>query len=201
MAGCKVIGLYGGAGSGKSEAARFLRDKYNAYIIKADDIGHSLYRRNQPGYKAIKRICGKGVIDHNGEIDYRALSKLLFSYPALLKKVDDAIHPMVYAKAADMIKGYKAHHSHGLIFFEAALIPDRKLDFIDESWYIHSDASDQAARMKEYRNYSDEKVNAILNNQPEADTYRAYCDVTIENNKTLKELEENVDEAVKHCQW
>jgi len=200
MAGCKIIGLYGGAGSGKSEAARYLRDRYGAYIIKADELGHSLYRRNQPGYKAIVRICGKDVLNSDREIDYSKLSALLFGNTELLKQVNSAIHPMVYIKARKLIAAYKSRHSKGLIFFEAALLPKARLDFIDENWYIHSGVSDRSKRMAQTRNYSDDRISRVINNQPSEEEYKKYCDTVIENNGTIKELEDNIDEAVKHCQ-
>jgi len=200
MAGCKVIGLYGGAGSGKSEAARYLREKYGAYIIKADDIGHRLYKKGQPGYKAIVRICGKNVLDDDRNIDYRKLAELLFGDKSLLKKVDASIHPMVYAKTIELIRQYKSAHSRGYIFFEAALLPDRHLDFIDENWYIHSGVADRSQRMADTRNYSESKIASVISNQPTEDEYRRHCDVIIENNETIKELEEHIDEAIKHSQ-
>jgi len=200
MAGCKVIGIYGGAGSGKSEAVRFMHKNHGAYVIKADDIGHRLYKKNQPGYKAIVRICGKGILNDEKEIDYAKLSQLLFDNDVLRNEVERAVHPMVYAKTRAMISEYNKNHNHGLICFEAALLPDRNLDFIDENWYIHSDMNDRARRMKDTRDYSEKKIESIAASQPSEAEYRQYCDYTVENNRTLKELEENINEAVKHCQ-
>jgi len=200
MAGCKVIGLYGGAGSGKSEAARYLKEKYGAYIIKADELGHRLYSKNQPGYNAIVRICGKGVLDADRQINYPKLADTLFKEPSLLHQVNKAIHPMVYAKTRELISAYKTRKKRGMIFFEAALLPDRDLDFIDENWYIHSDISDRSERMIKTRDYSESKISSVISNQPAEERYRAFCDYVVENNQTIKELEENIDEAVKHCQ-
>jgi len=199
MAGCKVIGLYGGAGSGKSEAARYLREKYGAYIIKADDIGHRLYRKNRPGYKAVVRLCGKKILDDNGQIDRSRLSQMLFTDNQLLMRVNECIHPMVYARTRQLVSDYSQKHKRGLVFFEAALLPDRPLDFIDENWYIHSDRSERSVRMYVTRNYSQEKISALISNQPSDAEYRLYCDTVIENNGTIKELEDNIDEALKYC--
>jgi len=200
MAGCKVIALHGGAGSGKSYVADLLKKKHNAYVIKADEVAHRLYKRNQPGYKAIIRICGKGVLDENKDIDRKKLGELLYKNPILLSEVNHSIHPMVYAKTVEAINAYKKSHKKGLVVFEAALLPERPLEFIDEKICVSSSEAARAARMKETRNYTDEKISSILLNQPSDDEYRYFCDYTIENNGTLKVLEDRTDEAIKYCQ-
>ena len=41
----KIIGITGGVGSGKSEIMAYLERQYRAAVLRADDIGHRLIRR------------------------------------------------------------------------------------------------------------------------------------------------------------
>jgi len=72
-----VIGLTGGSGSGKTTAAKFF-EKMGANVIDADKIGHEILKRGDVKEK-IKEAFGSGVFDRFGEIDRKALGKIVFN--------------------------------------------------------------------------------------------------------------------------
>lgn len=198
MAGSKVIGIFGGVGSGKSEASQYLKKKYKAYVIQADEIAHRLYKKGQPGYKAVLRICGKSILDIDKQIDRGKLSELLYNNPLLLSEVNHSIHPMVYKKTSVLIDAYRKKHYNGLIVYEAALLPSCKEHFIDEYWYIYTPEEIRVQRLKETRGYSDDKIKEIMRNQPSEDEYRSVSDYIIVNDEDLHKMEEQIDEIIKH---
>ncbi|MBQ0146206.1 MAG: dephospho-CoA kinase [Lachnospiraceae bacterium] len=200
MAGCKVIGIFGGVGSGKSIVTEYLHNKYNAYVIKADDVAKNLYRRGRHGYKAVIRIVGKSVLDEQLEINRPKLADILYSDPGKLKQINNAIHPMVYRKTIELIDSYKKTHTHGLVVYEAALISDRIPEFIDEFWYIYSPSSVRSERLRNDRGYTQDRINEIMNSQPSEDEYKSFCNITIENTGSFSDLEEKTDEIIKHSQ-
>lgn len=193
MARCKVIGIFGGVGSGKSLVTKYLEHNYHAYVIEADKIAHSLYRKGQPGYKAIKRICGKSIFNSENELDRNKLAEYLIIYPETLPKVNDTIHPMVYKKCIELIDDYKSKHNKGLVIYEAALLPKKELDFLDEKWFVKSDLSIRKERLKSDRCYNDARIEMILSKQPDDDVYTRFADKVITNNGTIKELEEQIN--------
>lgn len=196
MAGCKVIAVYGGVGSGKSEALGILKNKYKAYVIQADKVAHSLYRKHQPGYDAVIRICGKNLVTENPQIDRKLLGQFLAQHPEKLKEINQAIHPMVYIKTRQLIENYKKNHKRGLIIYEAALLPKERPDYIDEVWYIKSDEKIRRERLRKFRGYDDRKIDSIIKNQPSEADFENASDRIILNNENLKELEEKIDEAL-----
>lgn len=200
MAGCKVIGVLGGVGSGKSEAVKYLESKYKTYTIKADDLAHRLYKKGQPGYKAIIRICGKSVLDDNREINRSKLSSLLYQNPQLLSEVNKSIHPMVYRKTVDLIAEYKRRHKKGLITYEAAIIPDNTVKFIDEYWYVYTPQELRFKRLKDTRGYTDDRIKEIMKNQPTEADYRAVADEVLVNDGNLAKMKEQIDEIIKHSE-
>ncbi|MDO4938654.1 MAG: dephospho-CoA kinase [Lachnospiraceae bacterium] len=201
MAGCKVIGIFGGVGSGKSLATEYLKTEYHAYVIHADDIAHRLYRKGQPGYKAVIRICKKSILDADGEIDRNKLANLLYSDRELIKKINAAIHPLVYKKTDEMILNYKKNHNNGLIAYEAAVISGIRAGFIDESWYIYTPKDERRKRLADTRGYSIKRIDEIMSNQPDDDEYREFCDKVIVNDGNIEKMEEQIDEIIKHSQW
>ena len=51
----KIIGITGGIGCGKSRVCAYMREKYGAEIIMADDIGHEVI---MPGTKCHEKLQG-----------------------------------------------------------------------------------------------------------------------------------------------
>ena len=200
MAGCKVIGVLGGVGSGKSEAVKYLESKYKAYVLKADDLAHRLYKKGQPGYKAIIRICGKSVLDEDRQINRSKLAVLLYQNLWLLSEVNKSIHPMVYRKTMDLITEYKRRHKKGLIVYEAAIIPNNTVKFIDEYWYVYTPREIRVKRLKDTRGYTDDRIKEIMKNQPTEADYRAVADEVLVNDGNLAKMKEQIDEIIKHSE-
>ena len=56
-----VIGLTGGIGTGKSEAARQL-EELGALIISADQVGHEAYTVNTEAWEQVVATFGNGIL-------------------------------------------------------------------------------------------------------------------------------------------
>ena len=194
------IAIFGGVGSGKSTVLNILKAKYKAKVYEADKLAHVLYRKNQPGYKAIKRICGWSVFDEDREIDRRKLAALLFSDDEKLAQVNHTIHAMVWAKTRELMDAYEKQHPGSLVIVEAALLPERSLEYFDCIWYVYTDKNVRIERLKRDRGYSDEKIASIMAAQPSEEEYRAAADHVIDNSLDIKLLEANIDEVVNDCQ-
>ena len=57
-----TIGITGGVGAGKSTVLDFLEEQYQAYVMKADEIGHLVMEPGQSCYEPVIRLFGKQVI-------------------------------------------------------------------------------------------------------------------------------------------
>ncbi len=196
------IAIFGGVGSGKSTVLDILRNKYRARVYEADELAHVLYRRGQPGYKAIRRICGKDALDARGEIDRGRLAELLFADADMLKRVNRAIHAMVWAKTIELMDANEKRHPGGLTVIEAALLPENEelLEYFDSIWYVYTDKKVRTERLMRDRGYSSEKVAAVMAAQPTDEQYRRAADIVIDNSRDIGLLEADIDEAVNHCQ-
>ena len=64
-----TIGITGGVGAGKSTVLDFLEEKYQAYVMKADEIGHLVMEPGQSCYEPVMAAMldlgkGSGPMDH-----------------------------------------------------------------------------------------------------------------------------------------
>lgn len=58
----KVIGVTGGAGSGKSEVLRLLKENYGAFVILADDVSRALCAPGAVSYCKIVDFFGENIL-------------------------------------------------------------------------------------------------------------------------------------------
>jgi len=193
-----LIAIYGGVGSGKSYAASYLKDTYGAYILEADSIAHRLYEKNQPGYKAVVKICGRSILDLAANIDRAKLGDLLYANPKLRAKVNKAIHPMVFKECRRITDKLYRENPEYVIMYESAL-PSHHYAAFDSVWYIKTPAEKSFKLLEETRGYSRARFDEIKNNQPADEYFEKLADLIIVNDGTLKELETKLDEAFEYC--
>ena len=93
-----TIGITGGVGAGKSTVLDFLEEKYQAYVMKADEIGHLVMEPGQSCYEPVIALFGRQIIKNDKTIDRRQVSDVVFSHPELLEKLNQIIHPAVSCK-------------------------------------------------------------------------------------------------------
>ena len=70
----KIIALTGGIASGKSTAARYLKE-LGAYVIDADLLGHRAYEPGSPAHAQVVAAFGKDVLAEDGGIARKVLGR------------------------------------------------------------------------------------------------------------------------------
>ncbi|TMD96071.1 MAG: dephospho-CoA kinase, partial [Chloroflexi bacterium] len=89
----KLIGLTGGAGSGKSTVAGMFRE-LGAAIVDADEASHAVYATGNPGFDAVVAEFGSDVV-RNGQIDRAKLGELVFHDESARRRLNAIVHPLV----------------------------------------------------------------------------------------------------------
>jgi dephospho-CoA kinase len=98
-----VIGLTGSIGMGKSETARLFAAE-GVPVFDADAAIHDLYAGEAAG---VIRRAFPGTT-RNGVVDRSALSKQVTGKPAVLKKLEALMHPLVAQRREAFLKGADA---------------------------------------------------------------------------------------------
>lgn len=193
----KVIGITGGAGSGKTEVLRIMQEDYHAQIIIADDVARELSLPRGKSYKKIVETFGKDILLADGNIDRPKLSAIVFRQPELLEKLNNIVHPDV----REAIEMEISQSVSSLIVLEAALLIECGYrDLCDEFWYVHCDESVRRRRMKETRNYSDEKIDGIIRSQLSEEQFTKNSDRILENNRDLSHLRQEIKKLIHQLQ-
>ena len=122
------------------------------------------------------------------------MAATIFQSEELLEKVNAIIHPAVKDMILCEIKQTREKGDVSFFFIEAALLIEcGYLNIVDEMWYIYAKEDVRRERLKQSRNYSDEKIDAIMDSQLKEEEFRKHCRVIIDNSGSLEDAYEQID--------
>lgn len=192
-----ILGLTGGIGCGKSEVCAYLKDKYNAYIIKTDDLGHDVMAPGGLAYGALSKLLGTEFMLPDGNFDRKALGSKAFREPELLKKMNAIIHPAVRKMVENGLEN-AGNSGYPLAVIESALLIEAGYrEICTEFWYIYASEDVRVTRLMESRGLTAEKINDIMDKQRAEEEFRSECDVTIDNSFDFEITKSLIDERLK----
>lgn len=193
----KVIGITGGVGSGKSRVLSYLSEEYGAYVCQADHVAWELQLPGEVCYKQIVEVFGKEVLGKAEEIDRQKLGTIVFSDADKLKELNRIMHPAVKERILALVEEQKALGT-ALFVLEAALLLEENYDVIcDEMWYIFANERVRRIRLHDNRNYTEERIDAIMASQISEEVFRDRCDVVIDNSGAFEETCRQIKETMK----
>jgi len=159
-----VVGLTGGTGCGKSEAARYLAS-LGAKHIDADAISHALTADGGAAIEAIRQTFGDAVFFENGSLNRRALHDLVFSSMAHKRALEGIIHPMVQRYVMDEIEA-AADEGYRVAILDVPLLFECGMDVLcDETWTMSVEACIQMERICQRDGLSEQQAAARIAGQ------------------------------------
>jgi len=192
----KVIGITGGVGSGKSRVLEYLHSKHQAVICQADQVAWKLQEPGQTCYKKIIEFFGSNIVLENQYIDRKKLGGIVFADERKLAVLNQIMHPAVKEYIKDKIREEKCKGTSCFVIEAALLLEDNYAEICDEIWYIYTDEEVRRARLKESRQYSDEKIDCIMNQQLSEEEFRARCQIMIHNSGDFVDTCRQIDERM-----
>ncbi len=97
-----LIGLTGGIAAGKSTVARRWVEN-GAIEIDADQVARQVVEPGTPGLKAIVEKFGSDLLTESGELDRKALGKLIFSEPVKRELLNSILHPLIKERTRQLL--------------------------------------------------------------------------------------------------
>ena len=192
-----TIGITGGVGAGKSTVLDFLEERYQAYVMKADEIGHLVMEPGQACYEPVTALFGKQVIKEDKTIDCRQVSDVVFSHPEMLEKLNQIIHPAVKQYIREQLLLKKQQGQKVCVVEAALLLEDHYQEFCDTIWYIHTDEEIRIQRLMENRGYTREKSVSIIASQAPEVFFRANADYVVVNNGDFAQTRQQIEEGIR----
>lgn len=185
----KVYGITGGAGTGKSEVIKMLQQNFGGCVIMSDEVARELMQKGNISYQLIVEYFGRDILMDDGEIDRKKLADHVFNNKEALEKLNSMTHPYVKDEIRKLIAVAEASGECRFVALESAILLECGYeDICDEFWYVYTKPEIRRQRMKERRNYSDEKVDSVMRNQQPDEVFFEQCSFVIKNNTTLSDV-------------
>ncbi|HEY2931648.1 MAG TPA: dephospho-CoA kinase [Acidobacteriota bacterium] len=188
------VGLTGGIASGKSHALAEFR-KLGAHTIDADEIAHRVIARGRPAYEEILRVFGSEILLVNGEIDRKALGKIVFADEEKLKRLNGIIHPRVFEEEEWELQAFKAkagRRSPIVIIDAALMIETGSYKRYDKIIVVFCLPELQFARLIARDGISPEEAALRISRQMPISEKAKYADYLIENSGKYNETQRQI---------
>lgn len=190
-----IIGLTGGIGSGKSAAAKILKE-LGLKVIDLDQITHELMRPGELGYIEIKKEFGEKYIDTKGAIDRKLLREDIFSSFDLKKRIESILHPIIFEECNKQLNLLK-HEKYIVLVIPLLFETKNYISLIDESLLIDCDLETQIERVIKRDSISKTLANRIIKNQMNREKKQLLADKVILNDGNINHLKTQLDSYYK----
>ena len=186
-----IIGLTGGIGSGKSAAAKILKE-LGLKVIDLDQITHELMRPGELGYIEIKKEFGEKYIDTKGAIDRKLLREEIFSSFNLKKIIESILHPIIFEECNKQLNTLK-REKYIVLVIPLLFETKNYISLIDEALLIDCDLETQIERVMQRDSISKALANRIIKNQMNRQEKQLLADKVILNDGNINHLKTQLD--------
>lgn len=187
------IGLTGGIATGKSTAAKILKD-LGVPVVDADALAHDELNPGSESYLKIVQYFGEVILHQNGTILREELARIIFNDPQARLQLEAIIHPKVQEKVK---KFRKEQQSRGqlLAVYDVPLLFEKKLESqFDGVLLIDCEEHVQLERLKQRNQLTTEQAQLRMNAQLDMQEKRNKARWIIDNNSSRKELEKQLND-------
>ncbi|HJU57870.1 MAG TPA: dephospho-CoA kinase [Actinomycetota bacterium] len=185
-----LVGLTGGIGSGKSTAARMLRER-GAVVFDADVLAREAVAPGTEGHQAVVRRFGADVLAPGGELDREALASVVFADPAARRDLEAIVHPEVRRLFAEGSEAYQ--DTDRIVVLSAPLLVETGMhSAFDVLVVVAVPVEVQVERLMRDRGMSEESIRARIDAQAPLEDKAAVADVLLDNGGSPDDLERQI---------
>ena len=189
-----IIGITGSSGAGKSTICEILKKEYNVKIINADKIAKRLSNKGTNYINDIIKTFGNDIVDEQGELKRKKLGQIIYNNPEKRKKLNKCTFKYIKKEIEEEIERTKEYVT---IIIDAPLLFECGLEKLcDKVIGVVSKRNLQIERIVARDNIDYQEAESRLNAQEDNEFYIKRCDVIIENNNDIKDIEEKLKDIL-----
>lgn len=177
----KIVGITGGAGSGKSHVCRLIARRFPYPVIDSDAVTRELMAAGSPMLQSVAEEFGSEFLLADGNLDRAKMAALVFRDEAALARLNALTHP---ATIAEIVRRLKRCEKEGrkIAVVESALADKADYrSFCDELWLVSASEQTRAERLRRQRGYSTERIRQVMESQSTQAQFALACQRTIRN--------------------
>ncbi len=191
-----IVGLTGGIATGKSLVAGCFADQ-GAIIIDADKIAHNVVLKGKAAWEEIVNNFGEEILQPDGEIDRKALGKIVFADDAKRDILNHIVHPRVFEAVSREIALAVEHHetTDPVILLDIPLLFETKMDLeLPEVIVVYAPVETQLDRLMARDDLTEEEARARINAQLPIADKRDKADYIIDNTGSMDNTRRQVND-------
>ncbi len=182
-----IVGLTGGIGSGKSEAARIFAS-LGVPVVDVDVISHRLTEKRSPILTVITEKFGADYFKADGTLDRAKLREKIFSDDSARLTLEAILHPAIYAQALLELDKH-ADAPYQILAVPLLFESERYKALIASSLVIDCDEALQVSRVIQRSKMTESEVRAIMAKQMSREARLALADDVIDNSTNIAHLD------------
>lgn len=186
----EIYGLTGGSGSGKSSAAKILKEK-GFFVIDADITAREIL--NGDVLKQLKIAFGNSVINSDGTLNRKALAKIVFADEDKLSLLNSITHPKI---AQSIMKTIETCDYTNVIIDAAALLVCKPLmDICDKIIVVCANKETRISRIMKRDCLTYEEAVARIDSQMTDEEMIKLADIVWYNDGTIENLRSTISDC------
>lgn len=187
-----VIGLTGGIGMGKSEAAKHFARR-GVPVFNADACVHALYE----GEAVAPIEAAFPGVTSGGKIDRQKLSQFISGAPERLKQLEEIVHPLVVAAEIAFLREQDAQGEAMTVLEIPLLFETNAHQRVDVTVVLSAPEAVQRERVLARPNMTAEKLEYLLARQLPDDEKRARADYVVDSALPLPAMHAELDGLIE----
>jgi dephospho-CoA kinase len=188
------VGLTGGIACGKTTIADMFA-ALGAHIIDTDELAREVVEPGQPALVSIIEHFGSSILDDNGQLDRRALRRLVFSDPEQRHLLEQIIHPAIRER---MIESSAIIRGPYQIMVIPLLVESHSDGHVDRVLVVDCDEEIQIRRLASRDGESRENAEKMMAAQISRQERLDHADDIIDGGCTLEALQQRVKELDRY---
>ena len=185
-----LVGLTGGIAAGKSTVAKRWVEQ-GGFEIDADQLARDVVEPGTSGAAQILEAFGAEVFQANGSLDRAKLGAIIFADSELRKALEVIVHPLVKAKAKDLVAGLP---ENTIAIYNVPLLVEASVDLpFDMVVTVEAPAKEQIERLVRHRGMSEVEAQKRVASQASPAQRANAADVILNSNQDLTLLLKDAD--------
>lgn len=191
----KIIGVTGPSGAGKGAVSEYMRTAHGFKVIDADKVYHSIVSAPSDCVNELADNFGKEIINCNGGIDRKALSKLVFGEENKdkLLVLNKITHKYVISEINGLLSAYSKEGAEVCVIDAPLLIEAGINEMCDYVIAVVAPKELRAKRIADRDGIDEDAALLRINSQKPNSFYEEKCDFILQNILLLGDIGRLVD--------
>ena len=185
-----LIGLTGGIAAGKSTVAKRWVEN-GATEIDADSLARDVVQPGSDGLRQVVQAFGESIIEDSGELNRKALAKLIFESDEKRLLLNSILHPLIRQLAAEQLKKFD---DEAIVIYNVPLLVEAGVDH-DFNLVVTVEApeDEQIKRLVQTRGLSEPEAKRRIAAQAKPIERAARADRILNSNQDINLLLRDAD--------